>query len=104
MLIAALTIGYLRAKYSHCKMVAQLNLLSKKSLRFLIPTCENMKYERVAIEIESPEEYGYEVIRHNLSESSIAHQSLQSLDLSTPNLTLLYNEHRGGSILRKLIS
>ena len=56
------------------------------------------------IEVESPEEYGYARIRYNLSESSIADQSLSSLGLAIPDLTLLYNEHRGSDELRSLIA
>jgi aspartate/methionine/tyrosine aminotransferase len=56
------------------------------------------------IEIESPEEYGYDKIKYNLSESSITDQSLDSLGLSIPNLTLLYNEHQGDSQLREAIA
>lgn len=56
------------------------------------------------IEIESPEEYGYEKIKFNLSESSIADQSLVSLGLTIPNLTLLYNEHQGSTELRDAIA
>ncbi|KAF4966166.1 hypothetical protein FSARC_6125 [Fusarium sarcochroum] len=63
-----------------------------------------MKYERMPIEIESPEEYGYDKIKYNLSESSVTDQTLDSLDLKIPNLTLLYNEHRGETELRKLIA
>ncbi|KAF9766737.1 hypothetical protein IL306_000810 [Fusarium sp. DS 682] len=63
-----------------------------------------MKYERVPIEIESPEEYGYNNIKYNLSESSITDQTLKSLNLQILNLTLLYNEHRGETELRKLIA
>ncbi|KAJ6111873.1 hypothetical protein N7523_007934 [Penicillium sp. IBT 18751x] len=63
-----------------------------------------MKYERMPIEIESPEEYGYDKIKYNLSESSVADQSLESLGLNIPNLTLLYNEHQGDSRLREIIA
>jgi len=56
------------------------------------------------IEVESPEEYGYARIRYNLSESSVADQSLSSLGLTVPDLTLLYNEHRGSAELRALIA
>lgn len=63
-----------------------------------------MKYERMPIEIESPEEYGYDKIKYNLSESSITDQTIESLNLQIPNLTLLYNEHRGETDLRKLIA
>lgn len=62
-----------------------------------------MKYARMPIEIESPEEYGYDKIKNNLSESSVTDQTLESLGIQIPNLTLLYNEHRGSSQLRKLI-
>lgn len=63
-----------------------------------------MRYVRMPIEIEAPEEYGYSKIRYNLSESSIADQSLATLGLTIPNLTLLYNEHRGSEALRSLIA
>lgn len=62
-----------------------------------------MRYVRMPIEVESPEEYGYGAIRFNLSESSIADQSLGSLGLTIPNLTLLYGEHRGAERLRTLV-
>jgi aspartate/methionine/tyrosine aminotransferase len=62
-----------------------------------------MRYVRMPIEVESPEEYGYGNIRYNLSESSIADQSLASLGLSVPDLTLLYGEHRGSERLRSLV-
>ncbi|PNP86568.1 hypothetical protein FNYG_00270 [Fusarium nygamai] len=63
-----------------------------------------MKFERMPIEIESPKEYGYDKIKYNLSESSVTDQALESLDIKIPNLTLLYNEHRGETKLRKLIA
>ncbi len=43
-----------------------------------------MRYARMLIEQESPEEYGYDLIRYNLSESSIADQRLS--DLGVPCL------------------
>lgn len=63
-----------------------------------------MRYVRMPIEVESPEEYGYGNIRYNLSESSITDQTLSSLGLSVPDLTLLYGEHRGSEQLRALIA
>jgi aspartate/methionine/tyrosine aminotransferase len=63
-----------------------------------------MRYARMPIEVESPEEYGYDRIRFNLAESSIADQSLASLGLTVPDLTLLYNDHRGAPELRALIA
>ncbi len=62
-----------------------------------------MRYVRMPIEVESPEEYGYGKIRNNLSESSIVDQSLASLGLTIPDLTLLYGEHRGSERLRALV-
>jgi aspartate/methionine/tyrosine aminotransferase len=57
------------------------------------------------IEVESPEEYGYARIRFNLSESSVADQSLADLGLTIPtDLPLLYGEHRGRERLRELIA
>jgi aspartate/methionine/tyrosine aminotransferase len=63
-----------------------------------------MRYVRMPIEIESPEEYGYGNIRNNLSESSIADQSLTDFGLQVPDLPLLYGEHRGSPALRELVA
>ncbi len=63
-----------------------------------------MRYARMPIEVESPEEYGYGRIRCNLSESSISDQRLSDLGMTIPDLTLLYGEHRGGQVLRELIA
>jgi aspartate/methionine/tyrosine aminotransferase len=62
-----------------------------------------IRYVRMPIEVQSPEEFGYDRILYNLAESSIADQSLSSLGLTIPNLTLLYNDHRGSESLRELI-
>jgi len=62
-----------------------------------------MRYARMPIEVESPEEYGYSKIRYNLSESSTTDRSLADLGLTIPDLTLLYGEHRGSSALRSAI-
>jgi aspartate/methionine/tyrosine aminotransferase len=63
-----------------------------------------MNYTRMVIEKEAPEEYGYDRIRFNLSESSIADQTLSDIGLSLPDLTLFYGEHRGERELRALIA
>jgi aspartate/methionine/tyrosine aminotransferase len=63
-----------------------------------------MRYARMPIEVESPEEYGYGLIRYNLSESSVADRTLADLGLAVPNLTLLYGGHRGSDALRGLIA
>jgi aspartate/methionine/tyrosine aminotransferase len=56
------------------------------------------------IEKESPEEYGYDLIRYNLSESSVSDRSFLGLGLQLPDLTLLYGEHRGSREMRELIA
>jgi aspartate/methionine/tyrosine aminotransferase len=63
-----------------------------------------MRYARMPIEVESPEELGYGNIRFNLSESSIADQSLASFGVKIPDLILLYGEHRGSPGLRELVA
>ncbi len=63
-----------------------------------------MRYVRMPIEVESPEEYGYARIRFNLSESSIADRRLSDLGLTIPDMPLLYGEHRGRARLRQLIA
>jgi len=63
-----------------------------------------MNYARMVIEKEAPEEYGYDRIRYNLSESSIADLKLSDTGLALPDLTLFYGEHRGDAGLRRLIA
>ena len=62
-----------------------------------------MQYVRMPIEVESPEEIGYDRIRYNLSESSITDQRLSDLGMVLPDVPLVYNEHRGSERLRSLI-
>jgi hypothetical protein len=49
-----------------------------------------MRYSRMPIEVESPEELGYDTIRYNLSESSITDLAIADLNVELPSLTLLY--------------
>lgn len=63
-----------------------------------------MKYTRMAIERESPEEIGYGRIENNLSESSIRDLSLSQLDVDLSGLTLFYGSHRGDTRLRELVA
>lgn len=63
-----------------------------------------MKYRRMLIEQESPEEFGYGLIRNNLSESSIADRAFGELDVDLAGLPLYYGEHRGEPELRNLIA
>lgn len=63
-----------------------------------------MDYRRMAIEVESPEEFGYDRIRHNLAESSTADTPLRDLDVALDDLVLMYGDHRGAPGLRAAIA
>lgn len=66
-----------------------------------------MRYRRLPIEIESPEERGYDSIRHNLTESSVRDRTLADIgfDLrSVAEVPLAYVDHRGDERLRGLIA
>ena len=56
------------------------------------------------IEVESPEEVGYDRIRCNLAESSVADMRLGDLDVALADLVLLYGDHLGHAGLRALIA
>jgi len=53
-----------------------------------------MKYQRMPIEVESPEEFGYDKIKYNLSESSVRDRTLADVG-GLGDLVLLYGEHKG---------
>lgn len=63
-----------------------------------------MRYRRMPIEIESPEERGYGTIRHNLTESSISDASLEHYGVDLSGQVLAYGDHRGLPELRELIA
>lgn len=52
------------------------------------------------IEVESPEEFGYDRIRYNLAESSCTDTKLRSLGVQLDDLVLMYHDHRGHPELR----
>lgn len=54
-----------------------------------------LRFDRMLIEKESPEEYGYQKIRYNLSESSIAYRRFSELEIDLSNLSLGYGSHNG---------
>lgn len=62
-----------------------------------------MKYVRMPIEIESPEEMGYSTIQYNLAESSVRDIRLSDLNIELSNLVLFYGEHKGVPKLRDAI-
>ena len=65
-----------------------------------------MRYVRMPIEVESPEETGYANIACNLAESSMPDRVLGDLglDLDLGRLVLLYGDHRGHPALRALLA
>jgi aspartate/methionine/tyrosine aminotransferase len=63
-----------------------------------------MRYRRMPIEVESPEELGYGRIRCNLAESSIADRRLADLGTTLADLVLQYGDHRGRPDLRAAIA
>jgi aspartate/methionine/tyrosine aminotransferase len=66
-----------------------------------------MRYRRMPIEVESPEQLGYNTITNNLSESSVADRRLADLDLDdldVGELLLCYGDHLGDPILRDAVA
>lgn len=63
-----------------------------------------MKYIRMPIEIESPEQMGYALIKFNLTESSVSDVPFEKLQLDLKKLVLSYGHHNGLPELRELLS
>src|SRR4051812_11332428 len=65
-----------------------------------------MLYRRMPIEVESPEELGYDAIANNLSESSFSDMrpADYGIDADLGDLLLQYGDHRGLAGLRELIA
>jgi aspartate/methionine/tyrosine aminotransferase len=63
-----------------------------------------MRYARMPIEIESPEQMGYDHVKFNLTESSFRDAVLGDLDLDLAKLVLAYGDHLGHAGLRKLLA
>jgi aspartate/methionine/tyrosine aminotransferase len=59
-----------------------------------------MKYVRMPIEVESPEQLGYDTIAYNLAESSYTDAIFDPLDLNLKDLVLCYGDHLGNPNLR----
>jgi aspartate/methionine/tyrosine aminotransferase len=56
------------------------------------------------MEVESPEQIGYEQVRYNLAESSMADRRLGDLGVDLDGLLLSYGDHRGEPGLREQIA
>lgn len=63
-----------------------------------------MRYQRMIMEVESPEQIGYDRVRYNLAESSMGDRVLGELGLDLSGVTLCYGDHRGHPGLRELIA
>ena len=63
-----------------------------------------MKYRRMPIEEESPEQLGYDKIRFNLTESSVRDRSLADLGIEVGDMLLFYGDHAGNDTFRELIA
>jgi aspartate/methionine/tyrosine aminotransferase len=63
-----------------------------------------MKFKRMPIEIEAPEELGYHKIDCNLTESSYTDFRFRDLGLDLNELLISYVDHRGHPGLRELLS
>ncbi|MEP7291740.1 MAG: aminotransferase class I/II-fold pyridoxal phosphate-dependent enzyme, partial [Chloroflexota bacterium] len=62
-----------------------------------------MRYRRMPIEVESPEQLGYSTIEYNLAESSVRDINLRDVNVDLKNLVLFYGEHKGITKLREAI-
>jgi aspartate/methionine/tyrosine aminotransferase len=65
-----------------------------------------MHYRRTPIEIESPEQLGYDTIENNLAESSFSDMSLAGygIDADVTDLLLPYADHLGLERLRRIVA
>ena len=68
-----------------------------------------MRYRRMPIEVESPEQLGYETITNNLSESSVSDRRLADLGIDLTDgdleeLLLCYGDHLGDPSLRAAVA
>ena len=63
-----------------------------------------MKYIRMPIEEESPEQFVYDRIKYNLAESSVCDRSLKDLGLNLGDTLLCYGDHSGHAGLRGIIA
>ncbi|MBL0048611.1 MAG: pyridoxal phosphate-dependent aminotransferase [Bacteroidetes bacterium] len=63
-----------------------------------------MKYVRMPIEIESPEQMGYAALQCNLTESSVSDALFRDIQFDLKDLVFCYGHHMGKPELRTLIA
>src|SRR2546423_7400482 len=68
--------------------------------------CWGMRYRRMPIEVESPEQLGYDTITNNLSETSMSDRRLADLGISVAldELLLGYGDRLGDPVLREAVA
>ena len=66
----------------------------------------DVRYRRTPIELESPEQLGYDTITNNLSESSFSDMRLADygIEADVGDIVLPYGDHRGTERLRALVA
>lgn len=78
---------------------------SNKKNTLVNPDSEgSLAYRRAPIEIESPENFGYENITYNLAESSVPDAVFGVLNLDLKDLVVCYGDHLGKPSLRQRIA
>lgn len=63
-----------------------------------------MRFRRSAMEIEAPDDVGYEAFAQNLAESAVSDVVLSNLHFDLGHLALSYMDHRGKPELRDLVA
>ena len=63
-----------------------------------------MLYKRMIMEVEAPEQIGYDLVKFNLAESSMSDRIFGDLGIDLSNVVLLYGDHRGSPELREAIA
>ncbi|HOX29429.1 MAG TPA: pyridoxal phosphate-dependent aminotransferase [bacterium] len=63
-----------------------------------------MDYKRMPIEIESPEQFGYDRIEFNLTESSFEDMPMKRLGFDPADIVLAYTDHAGKPELRETVA
>ncbi len=63
-----------------------------------------MQYKRMIMEVEAPEQIGYDLVKFNLAESSMSDRVFGDLGIDLSRVVLLYGDHRGNPELREAIA
>lgn len=93
-----------KEKYRHYKMKKNAKLLFRRGAHSNSHAPGHLAYKRTPIEVESPEQFGYENIKYNLAESSVADVVLNELNIDVRDLVLCYSDHFGNPNLRLRIA